>query len=51
MNKKEIDNAITLCKKQGMRDPASIYQFILDTVPSALSNTETEQYVFKKVNE
>lgn len=38
----EIQNEIIKCIGYGMKDPNSIYQKVIDTVPLALADTETE---------
>ena len=45
----EIQTEIVHCLNNGMKNPNSIYQHILDTVPSALSNSETEMLVYDLV--
>lgn len=42
----EIQKVIVKCLQHGMKDENSIYQQVLDTVPEALSNTETEFLVY-----
>lgn len=48
--KKEIIGVINECLKRGMKDPNSIYQQVIDTVPNALSDSETEQFVYNFLN-
>ena len=45
MLKIEIGKAIHRCVENGMKDSNSIYQQVIDTVPNALANRETEEYI------
>ncbi len=45
----KIQTEIIHCLNNGMKDENSIYQHVIDTVPSALSNSETEMLVYDLV--
>ena len=45
----KIQEEVVHCLNNGMKDANSIYQQIIDTIPNALSNSETEMLVYDLV--
>lgn len=43
--REEIRKHINKCLHMGMKDPHSIYQHVVDAIPRALANRETEEFV------